>query len=445
MSTSAREATPPVLSSAPEKLQISPEQRRGMRAAVYGQAFGALGFLCFSNGVLLLYMTKQEFSSAAIMFFLALPWLTQSLILLPSAYFADRKGKKKIGVPGTAISASGFLVLTLSGFLPPAMAQYTIALGIMFYAIGQAMFGAGWFALLSPIVPAEIRGTFFGNMRVTWQFVGFLFGVGTTAFLTKDSPMPVFQCILALVTAGMVTRVFFTGHIPELEHPVPNSRPMLDCIGDVMRAPGYASFCCYVFLITLTTANAPTLIGLIEKESLGFGDNAIVWMGNLLMLGCVFGFLFGGRIVDRLGTKPVFLICHFAFGLVLFGVLSRHLLPIPAIVWLGFLSLVYGVISAASSIAISTEMLALIPSENKSLASALCTTLQVAGSAFSGLLSAGAIRLGIFRSDWSFAGAPVTGYDAQLLVFGVAVVILVVALGLVPSVIHKAQWVPKGE
>nr|MBA3710546.1 hypothetical protein [Planctomycetota bacterium] len=46
---------------------------------------------------------------------------------------------------------------------------------------------------------------------------------------------------------------------------------------------------------------------------------------------------------------------------------------------------------------------------------------------------------------WLFIGTPLGSYDAMLLIFAILVIILVVALGLVPSVISKAQWVPKGD
>ena len=47
--------------------------------------------------------------------------------------------------------------------------------------------------------------------------------------------------------------------------------------------------------------------------------------------------------------------------------------------------------------------------------------------------------------SWSFLGTPMSQYDTILLIWGLMVVMLVVTLGLVPSVIGKAQWIPRGD
>jgi hypothetical protein len=317
--------------------------------------------------------------------------------------------------------------------------------GILIYALGNAMFGACWYSLLSPVVPPDMRGSFFGRLRLTWQVCGFFFGVICTFFLGSDSPLIVFQAILGLVFLGLFVRIFFIAQIPEIEPPVPDSRGIIESTSAILRAPGYASFCCYTFLITLVTANAPALFALIEKESVHFGDDRIVWMGNLYMIGAVLGYFAGGWMVDHVGTKAMFLVSHFLFAVLLFAFLGRAYTPVPLIYYLGLVNFMYGAVTAASSIAISTEMLALIPAENKSLSTGLCTTLLVAGGALSNLLCASALKLKMFQSEWQFAGSTVGPYDAVLLICAVFVAILVVALGLVPSVIHKATWTPKGE
>jgi MFS family permease len=444
-SAAPNQTAPIAAASARNFQQPTPVQARAMRDTIYGQCFGSLGYLSFSNGLLFLYLAKQGISSEAIMVILALPSMIGAMNIMPAGYYADRRGKKRITMPGTFLTAAGFVCIASAGFFEPVLSRVASVAGIVLYSIGQGMFNATWFALLSPIVPPGIRGSYFGRMRLTWQVVGFLFGVCSTFLLRKDSPLIIFQAILGLVACGMLVRTFFVARIPELEAPVPDERSIIEAATAIVRAPGYASFCCYVFLITLVTANAPSLFALIEKESVGFGDDSIVWMGNLYMIGAVMGFLAGGYMVDQVGTKAMFLVSHLSFGLLLCSFLARDFVPLPHLYSLGAIHFFYGAVWAASSIAISTEMLALIPPENKSLSTGLCTTLLVAGGALSSVLSAGALKLNMFQAHWNFAGSIVSAYDALLLICAVAVVILVVALGLVPSVIRKAMWMPKGE
>ncbi|HYF52341.1 MAG TPA: MFS transporter, partial [Planctomycetota bacterium] len=360
----------------------TPEQKRGMRNTILGQAFGALGQIAFANGLVLLYLTQQEFSGAAIMFFLSLPSLAMTVCLIPAAFIADRSGLKRIIVPGAFLSCIGFALLPLSGLTENRVALTAlISAGTVLFAVGIALFSSGWYALLQPLVPPHYRGRYFGVMRVTWQTTGFFFGVLCTFVLSKNSPTVIFQMIFAFVVVGMFTRVIYMSRVPELEKPEATGESLSEALLGIVRVPGYASFCCYVFLITLSTANAPNLFALIAKDALHYGDQTIVWMGNALMIGAVLGFWLGGKAVDRLGTKIVFLLAHFVFGLVLLGFLLRIALPEVAVpFWLGVLNFIFGLVSAASSIAISTEMMALIPQRNKSLSTGLLQTLQVAGA-----------------------------------------------------------------
>ncbi|MBA2482515.1 MAG: MFS transporter [Planctomycetes bacterium] len=418
---------------------VTPVQRGGMRDAVMSQAFGSLGFLAFGNGVMLLYLTKSGFSSATVLFLLALPAIVQTFLTLPVAFRADREGKKAWINRGGWVRMLGFLPLAAAGFFDADGARLAIVAGILLYAVGQAMLNGSWFALLSPIVPPSMRGAFFGRMRLTWQGAGFAFGITCTVILGREAPLIVMQMIMAAVMMAMFVGILYLRRLPELETPTPDDRHLLVATAEVARAPGYASFCCYAFLLTLVTFSSPNLFVLVEKDVLGFGDQQIVWMGNLLMLGSVLGFLIGGKLVDRMGAKFVFLVAHFAFGAILFTFLLRELVPVAAVAWVGALTCLFGIAQAASSIAISTEMFALIPPTNKSLSTGVCTTLLIAGQGLSGLLVSGALALGLFREKWIMAGSVLSSYDAMLLISAVSVVILVVALGLVPSVMTKAR------
>lgn len=216
-------------------------------------------------------------------------------------------------------------------------------------------------------------------------------------------------------------------------------------IHDLLQTPGLASFTCYLFLLALVTAYSPTLFNLIEKDILHFGDDRIIALGTVLMIGSVIGYLFGGKAVDRWGTKPVFLGCHFGYALILMLFLLRpadaSLRMLTAL--LGTLHFAFGFVFAASSIAISTEMLALIPADNKSVSTSICQTLGRGGAALSGVLCAGALKFNLLNPHWNLGGRAMSQYDSILLGFAIMVLLFVVTLGLVPSVLRKAEWFPR--
>ena len=423
----------------------TPQQRRGMRNAILLQCSGTLSHTAFISGLILVYLASLGVRSELILVLISLRVLIDALFRVPCAYVADHIGKKKVGMAGLGLTVVGFAALTLTGIGASDGREWAVAGSIAVFALGESMMISSWYALLIPIVPESVRGRFFGRLRVSWVIVGTLFVGISGFFLAKDASPFAYQCVLWLIVLGLVGRALIYARLPEMEKTSDNPEGLRRALGRTLRTGGYASFCAYLFLLALCTMGTPIVFGLIEKEELGFGDNQVVWMGNLMAVGLVLGFWLGGKAVDRFGTKPVFLICHFGYGAVLFLFLARHWLPGPAIAVVGASNLFYGLMYSLSSIAITTEFMALTPPENKSLSTSLVDALYRTGGALSGILAGWALGLGLFSRSWSFLGTPMSQYDTILLVWGLMVVMLVVTLGLVPSVIGKAQWVPRGD
>ena len=130
---------------------------------------------------------------------------------------------------------------------------------------------------------------------------------------------------------------------------------------NIPEIPGYMPFCAYCFLLMLATGTWPVTLGLLEKNVLNFSDDTIVHMGTMLFLGAIVGFYTGGKMVDKFGTKMVFLVVHFSYFLFLFLVVLRDLTSIPLIFYFSFLTFGLGMIQASSSIALTSEMMALAP------------------------------------------------------------------------------------
>ena len=243
----------------------------------------------------------------------------------------------------------------------------------------------------------------------------------------------------------MAVRILFYQQIPELEKPVPPKESFLKTLMNVIAIPDYISFCSYCFLLTFFTAACPQIFNLIEKDVLDFSKTEIVFIGNFLIIGALIGFVLGGRMVDKFGTKYVFMFCHFGFGTIIILFLLRSLLPGKIIVIVGILTLLFGLVQAASGIAMTSETLVLTPKENKSLAIGLWLTLINAGAGLSGIISSTALELNLINPEWSLFGLQMNSYDGLLLMFGTMVLLMTVTLGLIPSMIKKtpAAWIPQ--
>ena len=421
--------------------QPTPAQSRGMSSAVFAQCFGVVAQLAFRYGIMVLYLRSLGIASARIIVYVSLPF-AGAFLTIPAAHLSSRRSKRYTGLAGLSFTTLGYAFLSGSASCRGGWAEGAALAGVLFYALGNALFGAVWFAMLSPVVPASTRGRFFGRLRLSWQLVGIGFSVVCAFVLSADSPPWLYQRILLAITAGQAVRVWFFSRIPELESERAPAMGFREAFAGIARLPAYLPFCSYVFLLMLATSASPTLFALAEKEVLRFGDNHVVWLSNLLMVGAVCGYFAGGKAVDHYGTKAAFLSCHLAYGAVLFLFVGRSVVPLPQAWLVGAVNALFGLVFAVSSVAISTELMALLPRENKALAAAFCQALYVGGGALGGMLCAWVLDSGMLSRSWTLAGRPMSPYDALLIGCGVAVVLLVVTLGQVPSVVRKPEWVP---
>ena len=400
--------------------------------------------LFFKNGFLLSYFLKMGLKSSDVLILLSLPSVILFFLSVPFAYYADRYGKKKIGISGIILTISGFSFIILAGFFDTQTSTKFIVYGIILFSIGVSALLSGWFALLSPLIPETIRGSFFGAMRVSWQ----IFAIGCSFILTfileRSTSLGTYQLILAFFTCLLILQIFLYSKVPEIEKSSFGKKSLPEIIASIPEVPGYMPFCAYCFLLMLATGAWPVTMGLLEKNVLHFSDDTIVHMGTMLFLGSMVGFYTGGKLVDKFGTKMVFLVVHFLYVLFLFLVILRGMIPIPLVSYFSFLTFGLGLIQASSSIAITSEMMALAPEKNKSVIISLCMSLQWGGAAISGVISGKLIEYNLLNKTWIFKGLTLSNYDTLILFNSVMVFVFIVTLGLIPSVVKtkKVQWVP---
>lgn len=400
--------------------------------------------LFFKNGFLLSYFLKMGLKSSDVLILLSLPSVILFFLSVPFAYYADRYGKKKIGISGIILTISGFSFIISAGFFDTQTSTKFIVYGIILFSIGVSALLSGWFALLSPLIPETIRGSFFGAMRVSWQ----IFAIGCSFILTfileRSTSLGTYQLILTFFTCLLILQIFLYSKIPEIEESSFGRKSLPEIVASIPEVPGYMPFCAYCFLLMLATGAWPVTMGLLEKNVLHFSDDTIVHMGTMLFLGAMVGFYTGGKLVDKFGTKMVFLVVHFLYVLFLFLVILRGMIPIPLVSYFSFLTFGLGLIQASSSIAITSEMMALAPAKNKSVIISLCMSLQWGGAAISGVISGKLIEYNLLNKTWIFKGLTLSNYDTLILFNSVMVFVFIVTLGLIPSVVKtkKVQWVP---
>jgi len=423
----------------------SVSRNKAMRNAIVFSCLTVHGMLAFSSGLMLLYLKSLYIPDARVLAYLAIPSLSLALFRIPVAYWTDCIGKKVLAIYGIMITAVGFFVMSSAGFLIDTSAESIVLSGIIIFAIGIVLTGAGWFPLLDPIIPKEIRGRFFGRMRLSWQLAAFIFSCISSWILKHYTQISAFQALLLAIAIMLLIRWWFYWKIPELEKPSKDKKTinLIKILGNIIRKDGYVTFGAYIFLLTFFTAYCPTIFAMMEKEILHIDNSMVIWLANLAMIGAILGFWIGGEAVDRLGTKPMFLICHGSYFLVLTLFIFRGIIPGSMIIILWIAHLLFGIIISANSIAITTEMFALMQAENKAVGVSVLISFQISGAALSGFIAASIIKLGFLKSSWLLLGMKMNQYDSILSACAIMVLLLVVTLGLIPSVIKKAHLIPQ--
>ncbi|OGV32954.1 MAG: hypothetical protein A2020_12070 [Lentisphaerae bacterium GWF2_45_14] len=418
---------------------LNPEaSKKAMRNAIFAQCFGMLGTLLFENGIMLLYLLLMGISQTRVMSYLAVPWVC-FFAAVPAAYYSDKFGKKRVGGAGNIFSVLGMAAIASAAFFSSGLLRELVAVGgIIVMALGTSMFQSSWFALLRPVVPAALRGRFFGNLRISWQISCIIVSGITAWILGACGNILVYQLIIGSLGFMIFARLFFYKKIPELEKIQTSSKSFREAFGTIMRIQGYVQFGSYIFLVKIFTAYCPTIFALLEKEVLHLDSSTVVWLANIGLAGSLVGFFIGGWLVDKIGTKPIFIICHIGFALALGVFIMRGFcggIALMPVLW--FSHFFFNLLVAAGSIAITTELLGMLPVENSSMASSVLMAFVYAGTAAAGFLGAAVLNMGFLMEKWEIGNMVMSRFDTILLASAVMILLLTVTLGLIPSVLAK--------
>ncbi|VGO22764.1 MFS transporter [Pontiella sulfatireligans] len=424
---------------------LTEEQRkRAFNAIIITQCLGMITAALFQNGFYLSYFTKLGLSSAGIAFLFALPPLLGAGLMLPFAFYADRMGKKKLALVGQALLIASLLIIMAAGMGATRLALPLIVVSLLFFCVGGSLQGASWFALLGPIIPVKTRGRFFGRLRVTFTTVCILFTVLISRILKSSQSMTAFQMLLGVVVVAAVIRFFTYARIPELENAEGEAHRQRfpQALKAVLAVPGFLQFTGYVFLITLFTAGVPIIFGLMQKDVFLFSASQITWVGMLFLAGGVAGNLLGGRAVDRFGTRIVFLLAHISYAVVILAMLARHWMPWSLPAHAAGCSFLFSMVGATAGVAVTSELLGLIPASNKSLSTSVNMSLFNLAIALSQLFVARSISWDVLATDWQMLGQSYSAYDTLLLAFATLTLLMLASIGLVPKIAKKAQLMP---
>mgnify|MGYP006284306545 FL=1 len=416
-----------------------PVRYRAMTVAVFCQVFGLLGVQTIEqNGLLVLYLRRLGVPAGGTLALLSIFSITVATARIPLSHLADRLGRKRIGSAGTLLGTASLLLLAGAGSLPREVVQAAAIGALVLFALSEAFFGAGWFSVLHPLIPASRRGVFFGALRVSWQAVGIGFAAAASILLNRFPAVWMYQVVFLGVGVGALGRAILYRRLPDLEAETGRRPQLREALAAVRGLPGFRRYLVYIAARFTFTGAAIQVLALLEREALGLADGTVVALANYGLVGNIAGFVLGALLVDRTGRRSLFIGTHLAAAAFLALFASRALIPgFPVMALYRPLHFLLGLAIASFSVAKTAEDFSLVHLESKALA------LSFSGFAFIGGRAASRMVTSVLLSGRGLpervviGSAEISSYDAVVMILAAGLIATLPLLRLVPAVRHR--------
>ena len=386
------------------------ELPRIMRKHIYTGAMGNIWASLISGIIFVFYGTSIGITRFqwGVMTGLS-SWLLATQLV--SAHLTERTGRRKViwfwfAITDRSLRLVGILiayVLWHAGWPHPGVILITAICVANFVG---TMASPPWLSWLADIIPAEQHGTFLGR-RSAWIAVSVIAVVSAAAWVVDWTPdghkVYVAFAVLVFATVVGILDLIIHGTIPEPEMAMPVRNHFWLQMLLPLRDQAFRPWLVFNVAWTFGMSLGGSLVTIYFLDDLGIRNN---FLGGTLAFTClslVGSLLTGrwsGRMVDRVGIRPVLWVGHlFWASLPVFWLLAT---PGAALIWIGVPSLIGGIASTAALNAANKLITRVPPAESRATYIAVSTSLASIAAGL-GALAAGCLLKGL--GDWSIAFA----------------------------------------
>ncbi len=389
--------------------------RRSLRACTSEGLVAEVVSACAGGAVLTGWAIHLGASAFVTGLVVALPQMAQ-LLQVPAAWSTARLGHRRGCV--LLVTASRFVSLPLAvlPFLHVGKAtSQSVLLAVCAVAAVLGVLGNNaWVSWMSELVPRPIRGRYFGRRTALCAVAGALASGAAATLLDWARPrgltgaalatLQVLACGSGVLTAAMMLRQ----HDPA-PHLDPTPLRLRQAIVP-FRDPSVRGLLVYLLGWNLAVGVAGSFFSLYMLQNLRMGFTLVAIHGAGMGAARVLAAPLWGRLIDRLGARPVLITC--AFGISAIPLI--WLFPTPTNLWpLVMDAVLAGVLWGGHNLAAFTLPLTVTPRKGRPfyLAAFAATSgfafsvATGAGGALAGLLPAHTVVLGrpLASLQWLFA------------------------------------------
>jgi MFS family permease len=318
---------------APEAPPVSRGRlRRSLRACTAEGLFAEVVNACAGGAILTGWALYLHASAALTGLVVALPQMAQ-LVQLPAAWSTARLGHRRAAVAMVAASRQVLLPLAALPLLGEHAGQ-TLLLAVVAVASVLSVLGNNaWVSWMGELVPRRVRGRYFGRRSALCTIAGASASAAAGLLLDWARPRGLVGPALATLQICASASGVATTLLMLRQHDPARARdralPRLASALAPFRDPTVRGLLRYVVTWNLAVGLAGSFFALYMLKNLRMGFALVALHGATLAVARVLAAPLWGRLIDRLGARPVLITCAFGVS----AVPLIWLFPTPAFLW----------------------------------------------------------------------------------------------------------------
>jgi len=192
----------------------------------------------------------------------------------------------------------------------PGIALFLIIAGVFLFQIFRGIGMIGNNPVLSLLASGPDRGSYMTQIQITNSAIGMFCSFAIAMILGMEPPLFIFSIIMMIGLISGIISGYFIKKVPEPQiEKESRSMSLIDIFKDALSQDSLKSFIVILFLIALVSGVTRTFVVVYAREVFGHNDGLI----SLYNVFGGLGFLLAGLsikfLVDRIGAKPLFLVC----------------------------------------------------------------------------------------------------------------------------------------
>ncbi|MGM0400257.1 MAG: MFS transporter, partial [Chloroflexota bacterium] len=327
-----------------------------------------------------IFMARLGASSTLIGALSSLPALLAILVFIPAAVIAERRADHvHVRTVYARLGRLCFLACALVPFIvPTAYLPLTLVLIWILKTFPDCVSSTAWTSVIARAIPAERRA----HLNSTrWALLSTVSALSSAFFgwLLDSVAFPLnYQLVffISFVFGWLDPLIFSRIRVPKTKRPKHRKTPGLaarigEYLSPVAQHRPFLLFAAITISYRIALSLPIPLFGLFWVEELAAPDTLIGLRGTVGYVALVVGYLFWGRMANRMGRR--LLLISAALGLALYPIATALS---PSAIWLLPAAIIWGLTASGIDIGLFDIMMAAMPDERQPLFAAVWSMIS---------------------------------------------------------------------